>query len=309
MQKVFGTSYLVSNVKKMHGGAQKVVYKIDCSNGFSSVLYVWDLNMNYFQEEIANGDIHEQSYSSDLFELNNKYLMQQGIQTPILYDLNKERNRYPYDYALVEYVNGQKAEVYFQNSDSYVKDKVFQRLGDMLTSMHANERNTHGKVNQSGINTKKCHHLQMKHAKKDLDYASQHIDSIKASHSKLLDTLYELESKIEPRNRYGFIHGELGPDHVLINDKLEPYLIDIEGAKFFDIEHEHSFLQFRFGDYYRYLKNDTLDPNRMLFYRLHHHISLTSGGLRLLHRGFPNQQFAKDLTDYHSHCTLRFIEG
>lgn len=135
------------------------------------------------------------------------------------------------------------------------------------------------------------------------------IDSIRASHSNLLDTLYELESKIEPRSRYGFIHGELGPDHVLINDKLEPYLIDIEGTEFFDIEHEHSFLQFRFGDYYRYLKNDTLDPNRMLFYRFHHHISLTSGGLRLLHRGFPNQQFAKDLTNHHSRCALRFIEG
>lgn len=82
MQKVFGTNYLVSSVTKMHGGAQKVVYKIDCSNGFSCVLYVWDLTMNYFQEEIANRDIHEHSYSSDLFELNNKYLIQQGIQTP-----------------------------------------------------------------------------------------------------------------------------------------------------------------------------------------------------------------------------------
>lgn len=186
---------------------------------------------------------------------------------------------------------------------------MFQRIGDMLADMHANERLTHGKANQSGINTEKCHHLQIKNAKRDLDYAYQHIDSIRASHSNLLDTLYELESKIEPRSRYGFIHGELGPDHVLINDKLEPYLIDIEGAEFFDIEHEHSFLQFRFGDYYRYLKNDTLDPNRMLFYRFHHHISLTSGGLRLLHRGFPNQQFAKDLTDHHSRCALRFIEG
>jgi tRNA A-37 threonylcarbamoyl transferase component Bud32 len=309
MQKVLGTSYLVSNVTKMHGGAQKVVYKVDCSNRFSCVLYVWDLTMNYFQEEISNGDIHEQSYGGDLFELNNKYLTQQGIQTPILYDLNKERNRYPYDYALVEYVDGQKAEVYFQHSDSQVKDKVFQRIGDMLADMHSNERHTHGKVNQSGINTEKCHQLQMKNAKIDLVYVCQHIDSIRASHSKLLDTLYELESKIEPRSRYGFIHGELGPDHVLFNDRLEPYLIDIEGAEFFDIEHEHSFLQFRFGDYYQYLKNDTLDPNRMVFYRFHHHISLTSGGLKLLHRGFPDQQFAKALIDQHSRFVLRFIEG
>ena len=60
------------------------------------------------------------------------------------------------------------------------------------------------------------------------------------------------------------LYMELGPDHVLINDKLEPYLIDIEGTEFFDIEHEHSFLQFRFGDYYRYLKNDTLDPQDVI---------------------------------------------
>lgn len=178
----------------------------------------------------------------------------------------------------------------------------------MLTGMHANERYTYGKVNQGGIKTDKCHQLQMKNAKIDLIYACHHIDCIRARHSKILDTLYELESKIEPRSRYGFIHGELGPDHILINQRLEPYLIDIEGAHFFDIEHEHSFLQLRFGNYYPYLKNDTLDPNRMLFYLFHHHISLTSGGLKLLHRGFPDQQFAKDLTDHHYRAVLRFIE-
>jgi hypothetical protein len=149
----------------------------------------------------------------------------------------------------------------------------------------------------------------MKNAKRELAYASQHIGSIGANQSKLLDIMYELESRIEPRSRYGFIHGELGPDHVLINANLEPYLIDIEGAGFFDIEHEHSFLEFRFGDFYRYLMKDTLDPHRMLFYRFHHHIGLTAGGLQLIHRGYPDQQFAKGIADHHSRCALRFIEG
>ncbi len=184
---------------------------------------------------------------------------------------------------------------------------MFERLGDILAGMHANERQTYGKQNHSGINTKDCHLLKMENAKVQLSYASQHIDSIRANQSKLLDTLYELESRIEPRNRYGFIHGELGPDHVLVNENLEPYLIDIEGAAFFDIEHEHTFLEIRFRDYYRYLKNDSLDHDRMLFYRFHHHISLTSGGLKLLHRGFPDQQFAKGLADHHSRCALRFM--
>ncbi|MFA9456316.1 phosphotransferase [Halalkalibacter sp. AB-rgal2] len=309
MKNVFGTSHLVSNVTQIHGGAQKVVYRIQCSNGFSCVLYVWDLTKNYFKEEKEIENITEQSFGSDLFELNNMYLTQRGIRTPSLYNLNKERSRYSFDYALVEYVNGHTAEDYFHHSDSTVQDKLFQRLGNMLTNMHANESSTYGKANHRGINSKPCHQLKTENAKRQLFYASQHMDSIQANHSKLLDTLYELESRIEPRSRYGFIHGELGPDHVLVNDKLEPYLIDIEGAGFFDIEHEHSFLDFRFRNFYRFLKNDTLDPNRMLFYRFHHHISLTSGGLKLLHRGYPDQKFAKRLAAHHSQCALNFIEG
>lgn len=306
--RIFGTSYLVARVSRMHGGAQKVVYKMECSNGFSCVLYVWDLSMNYFEEEKANEDINEQSYGSNLFELNNKYLIQHGIQTPALYDLNNERSRYSFDYALVEYIDGRKAEIFFQDSDLSVQDQVFQRLGDMLTTMHTNERQIFGKANANEISTEPCHLLKMEDAKVQLAYASQHLEKIRANQSKLLDKLYTLEARMKPRKQYGFIHGEMGPDHVLVNDKLEPFLIDIEGAMFYDIEHEHSFLEMRFGDFYRYLKNDRLDLDRLLFYQLHHHISLTSAGLKLLHRGFPDQQFAKGLAEYQSERALRFIE-
>ncbi|WP_340004753.1 hypothetical protein MHH52_23755 [Paenibacillus sp. FSL K6-0276] len=171
--------------------------------------------------------------------------------------------------------------------------------------MHTNERHIFGKANNNEIRTEQCHLLHMEN---ELAYASQHMEKIGSNQSKLLDKLYELESRIQPRKQYGFIHGEMGPDHVLVNDKLEPFLIDIEGAMFFDIEHEHIFLEMRFGDFYRYLKNDTLDSDRLLFYQFHHHISLTSAGLKLMHRGFPDQQFAKGLADYQSERALRFIE-
>jgi tRNA A-37 threonylcarbamoyl transferase component Bud32 len=305
--KVFGTGYLVAGVTKMQGGAQKVVYKIDCSNGFNCVMYVWDLSMNYFQEEIEQQDTNRRSYGADLFEVNNKYLTQQGIKTPALYDLNQERGRYPFDYGLVEYIDGLKAEVYFDHSESRVQDKVFQQVGEMVAGMHNNERTTYGQFNYSEILTGSCHIWQVDKAKTDIAYASQYLNSIETNQSKLLDTLCELESRIEPRSRYGFIHGELGPDHILINNKLKPYLIDIEGAEFYDIEYEHTFLELRFGDYYRYLKNDKLDPNRMLFYRYYHHISLTAGGLKLLHRGFHDQAFAKSLAEHHSKYALRFV--
>ncbi|QGR00111.1 aminoglycoside phosphotransferase family protein [Paenibacillus psychroresistens] len=307
MGKVFGTGYVVADVRKMQGGAQKVVYKIDCSNGFTCVMYVWDLTMNYFQEEIEQQDLNRRSYGADLFEMNNKYLTQQGIKTPALYDLNQERARYPFDYGLVEYIDGLKAEVYFDHSDPRVQDKVFQRVGDMVAGMHSNIRNTFGPFNTSEILTGNCHQGQVEKAISDLAYASLHIDNIGSHQSKLLDRLYELEAKIESRSRYGYIHGELGPDHILVNHDLEPYLIDIEGAEFYDIEYEHTFLELRFGNYYRYLKNDKLDPNRMLFYRYYHHISLTAGGLKLEHRGFYDQAFAMGLAAQHSKRALQFI--
>ncbi|QGH35317.1 phosphotransferase [Gracilibacillus salitolerans] len=307
VKKVFGSGYLVVRISKINGGTQKVVYKLDFSNGFSCILYIWDPASNYFQEEQTNLDINERSDGSDLFELNNQYLIQQGIRTPALYDLNTEKTRYPFDYALVEYVAGHKAEDFLHHSDSKVQDNLFQKLGDMLAHMHTNNKKSYGKLNYEGINTESCHLLQMEDAKEQLSYSSQYLERIRANQSKLLDTLYELESRIKPRTQYGFIHGELGPDHVLVNDELNPFLIDIEGAMFFDIEHEHSFLEFRFGDFYRFLKNDTLDYNRMLFYRFHHHISLISGGLKLLHRGFPDKQFAQGLADHHSQSALEFI--
>lgn len=100
--------------------------------------------MNFFQEEIASSSIADQSYGSHLFEMNNRYLRAYGIQTPALYNLNTERTDYHFDYALVEYVNGHKAEHYFQHSDTKVQDQLFERIGDMLTCMHANERRGYG---------------------------------------------------------------------------------------------------------------------------------------------------------------------
>ncbi|WP_245237496.1 phosphotransferase [Paenibacillus ihuae] len=308
--KVFGNAYLVSSVSKMQGGAQKVVYKVNCTNGFSCVLYIWDLSMNFFQQEIEENNINIQSYSSDLFAFNNRFLTENSIRTPALYNLNNERTQYSYDYALVEYISGQKAEAYFGHPDPRVQEHVLQQVGALVTAMHSNERNIYGTPQQlhNGSNQGQCHLLQLDNAKLQLSYAAKHIEFIGANQEKILDKLYELEARIKPRRQYGLIHGELGPDHVLVNDRLDPFLIDIEGVQFFDIEHEHSFLELRFGKFYRYLKNDSLDPDRMRFYWFHHHISLTSGGLKLLHRGYPDQQFAGNLAKYHAECTMRYIE-
>lgn len=308
IRRTLGSGYKITNVINMHGGAQKVVYKVECQNGFSCLLYVWDASKNYFQEELAKQSNEERSYGSDLFKTNNTHLTQQGVRTPALYDLNTDRDKYPFDYALVEYVSGHKAEEYLQISSPQMRDTLLERVGELLVHMHGDVRDAYGKLNASLIRSPQCHLLQVKNAEAQMAYAAQYIDDISIHRQRLLEALYEFEANIKPRMQYGLIHGELGPDHILVNDKIEPYLIDIEGLMFFDIEHEHSFLEIRFGEYYRHLKRNTLDPDRMQFFRLHHHISLISGGLKLLHRGFPDQQFAKGLAEYHCLCALRFIK-
>ncbi|WP_438267919.1 hypothetical protein [Kitasatospora purpeofusca] len=60
------------------------------------------------------------------------------------------------------------------------------------------------------------------------------------------------------------MHGELGPDHVLVDAAGEPVLIDIEGLMHFDVEWEHVFLRIRFGDQYPSLGGaDGLDRHRL----------------------------------------------
>lgn len=61
-KQVFGSGYVLSQVTRVSGGAQKVVYRLDFLNGFSCMLYVWDLSMNYFREEIENSANDMRSY-------------------------------------------------------------------------------------------------------------------------------------------------------------------------------------------------------------------------------------------------------
>lgn len=71
--------------------------------------------------------------------------------------------------------------------------------------------------------------------------------------------LNQIYGNIEESDEYSFIHYELGPNHVMVDENNVTYLIDIEGAKFFDVEMEYSFLQMRFGQNYYYLKRDNVN--------------------------------------------------
>jgi hypothetical protein len=305
--KYAGTGYTVSQVDRLRGGAQKVVYKVECDGGAAFILYVWDLAMNYFQEERKNDDPLEESYGCGLFEENTRFLQRLGVRSPEVLHIERAGERYAFDFALVEYVEGEQLERYFDR-DPKICDDVLGKFGEMLGRMHSYTRAAYGKVHLAAAPGASCQNAIYDNAGKQLSFAARHLAAVARHEDRLGAKLDELYAAIKPRSVHGFIHGELGPDHVLVNERLEPILIDIEGAMFFDVEHEHSFMQLRFGERYRMLERPGLDPDRMRFYMLHHHLSVTAGGIKLLQRGFPDRKFAASIARYNARCALRFLE-
>ncbi|MGH4138763.1 hypothetical protein [Clostridium sp.] len=88
-----GINYSVLHIMRIYGGARKVTYKIECDQNFCCILYVWDNSMNYFNEETKDNIVFE-SNGADLFELNNKFLIQNGIRTPIIYYIDKSKRNF-----------------------------------------------------------------------------------------------------------------------------------------------------------------------------------------------------------------------
>ena len=94
---------------------------------------------------------------------------------------------------------------------------------------------------------------------------------------------------------------------MLLDDAGRPVLVDIEGLATFDVEWEHAFAGIRFGDRYDALRLPGLDPARLRFYRLAHHLSLVAGPLRLLDGDFPDRRFMLDIAATHTEKVLGYL--
>ncbi|WP_336785346.1 phosphotransferase family protein [Paenibacillus sp. MMO-177] len=303
----------VKTVNRLHGGAQKAVYKVSCDDGFTCILYVWDPSENF----ILRDDTIESrlktlgaSFGAELFEYNHKYMSQLGVSLPNVLCVDRTKSSYPFDFAIVEDVGNMDLPNYILNYPESKKE-VLEKLNDMLIKMHTHTTGSYGQLNKAADIVNQSSTLEevvLDHSLQDLEYLSENVASIRKNKDRLTEVLYSLYDAVPPRKEYGLIHGELGPDHVFVRSNGEPVLIDIEGVKFFDIEYEHSFMEFRFLDDYNNLRNDNLDAHRLRFYKLHLHMSYASGPLRVIQQGdFPNIAFMRDIADYNLKSTLRFL--
>lgn len=146
-----------------------------------------------------------------------------------------------------------------------------------------------------------CEQVVLDRALRDLAEAAGREPRLGAAGNRLEARLRELRARVRPRAEYRLVHGELGPDHVLVDPAGRAVLIDIEDLMYFDAEWEHVFLRIRFQEHYPALlrPEHALDPARLDLYRLAEHLSLVAGPLRLLDGDFPDREFMRRIAEHH----------
>ena len=181
-------------------------------------------------------------------------------------------------------------------------------LADVVERMHRSTDERFGRVavldagGRSAADS--CQQLVVVSALQNLRDAAARDTRIRAAYEALERRLFDLAAAVMPRDEHGLIHGELGPDHVLIDSSGRPVLIDIEGLMQFDVEWEHAFLKVRFRDRYPDLLRVPLDEARLALYTLATRVSLVAGPLRLLDGGFPARTAMQQIAEHNVVETL-----
>ncbi|WP_238598550.1 phosphotransferase family protein [Saccharothrix sp. ALI-22-I] len=275
----FGARGLVS-VERLRGGTKKGVYRLGLADGTGGIAYVWHPDEDFWPKAAGDpGNPFGHTTGLELFETAHARLSAVGVRAPR--PLMREPGGALGDVAVVEDVRGGTLEQLMAR-DPGRAESVLTRLGSAVRDMHAH---TADPAQHDAVE-----HAVLRRALTDLAEAAARVERIAVVRERLDDLLRTRHAAVAPRSRFGLIHHELGPDHVLIaEDRDEPVLIDIEGTMFFDVEWEHAFLELRFGPHYHHFANPDLDPARLRLYRLANYLSLVAGPLRLLDGDFPHR--------------------
>lgn len=311
----FGSARRLNSMVRLRGGSKKGVYRLFFDDGSTAILYVWSVSENYWPTppdgtDSDRADPFSEASGADLFEASSACLSALNVRVPQVYFLDRSKRHFPSDLAVVEDVRGGTLESRLQH-DPQGSEQTLIRLGTALQTMRQHQGQYLGKVALAGRGNarqdRSCEQIVLDRALRDLAFATLRVEHLAQVSVRLEEEVCELASLVYPRNEYSLIHGELGPDHVLVDTRGDPVLIDIEGTMFFDVEWEHVFLQLRFGKYYQWLRANDLDDQRLRFYTLALHLSLVAGPLRLLDGDFPEREAMMGIVEFNLQRVLAFL--
>ena len=310
----FGTDRSLLSVERLAGGSKKGAYRLTLDDGGTALMYAWDDSEDYWRAvlpETADDPADPFSHASGLamFEAAARRLASAGVRCPELLFTDRSRSLYPAEIAVVEDVTGGSLEALLERDPAAAR-RPMSVLADWLAAMAAIRSPSIGKVafvdaggRSAGTS---CEMLTLDRALTQLQEIAAHDLRAANAHGRIEKTLHSLTEPIEPRTTAALVHGELGPDHVLLDRRGEPVLIDIEGARYFDVETEHVWMRMRFGEHYAKLSQDSLDDDRLRFYQLCMHLDLVAGPLLIAGTSHPEREWFRDTAEYHLQRALEF---
>ncbi len=301
----------LAGVSRLRGGSKKGVYRLAFDDGSTAVAYLWAEAENYWPGTADDAaDPFAAASGVSLFEAANRELDAVGVRTPQVYLIDRSGFHYPADAAVVEDVPGGNLKTLLDQDPAAVAVPL-ARLSGTLEAMYRCHSPRYGKValvRSGGTATgNSCEQVVLDRAAADLAEAAWREARIGAVRSRLESVLSELAALVRPRQEYRLVHGELGPEHLLMDRNGVPVLIDIEGLMFFDVEWEHAFLRMRFGEQYQRLERAGLDERRLAFYTLAMRLSLVAGPLRLLDGDFPDRGPMMSIVEHNIRQSLAFL--
>ena len=310
-----GSRRRLDGVARLAGGTQKGVYRLTMDDGTTAIAYLWEDSENFWPQWPGVGDPADQftnSDGADLFAAAHRRLASLGLRVPEIYLLDRGRAYYPADIAILEDFPGEDLLALWER-DPTAAGPVLARLREGLAAMRsyrAASPGNVGHVDAGGLSYwPTCEEGALDFALRCLAEAAGRDHRISGARERLEDRLRGLAAAVRPRAEYSVVHGELGLDHVLVDSDGNPVIIDIENLMYFDVEWEHAHMQIRLGDDWAETAGaEGLDEDRLAFYKLTQHLSLTAGPLRLLDSDFPDREFAAGIAEYNLNQALKFLD-
>ncbi|HEY2508266.1 MAG TPA: phosphotransferase [Streptosporangiaceae bacterium] len=299
----------IAQLTRLAEATTKGVYRITYEDETTEVLYVWSAAEDYWPAgpEVAGDPFGSGSGGGvAAFGACHAELMAAGVRVPRLHVLDDSREHYPADLVLVEDLAHGTLEDLL-NSDAAAAELCLPRLGESLRAMHDRLGPRFGMVapgqpgsadtrNPSGASAAD---IVARRALAHLAAGAAMEPRLAAAQAEVTGLVEAMRAAIRPRAEYRLVHGELGPDHVLLDDDLAPVIVDIEGLTFFDVEWEHAFLRLRFEPpQYAALDLPAVDEDRLAFYDLAQRLSLIEGPLRIATTDYPQREWMLGLADY-----------
>ncbi|MEV6949027.1 phosphotransferase [Streptomyces sp. NPDC051172] len=291
------------------------MYRVVMDDATTAIAYLWDDTENYWRAAEGDDDLTDPfspGLGLDLFEAAHTRLEALGVRVPAIRLVDRDGSHCPADLAIVEDLPGESLEQLLAR-DPRAAAPVMARLKESLEAMRRHRAPGYGKVAvvEAGGTSRgtSCEDVVLERALRDLAEAASRDPRIAAARERLEERLLDLAAAVRPRSQYAVVHGELGPDHVLVGPDGNPVVIDIEGTMYFDVEWEHVFLQIRLHDTYAWLADDGLDEHRLALYLLAQRLSLTAGPLRLLDGAFPDRSSMAGIAEHNLQQSLELVRA